>query len=202
MENRQEIKKSTAILLLSVIIVIIVTGGVYFLIIDSDNEDIVVTNSSSTIKAGVATNLFSSRGLQFQYPDDFTILEEQENLPEGNEFNIYVSSNIDSSITDTTQVSISVYQNRKELSVTNYINEMKSNSVEILIGTLVGTINESYEVNSQTVGGKLFEEYLDKITNERTAFYSVNGTMIVISEQGVTSEVAAAYDVILETIKY
>lgn len=146
--------------------------------------------------------LFSNQGLSFNYPEDFNVLEEQKNLPTDNLFVVYISPTVEEESTDAPQISISVYQNSGNLSVVEFINEMQSNSVVLLPGALEGAIDTAYDSNAKTIEEKLFEEYINKTTDERTAFYAIDREMIVISELGLTNDVQDAYDLILETLQY
>ncbi|MFA5134168.1 MAG: hypothetical protein WC505_00050 [Patescibacteria group bacterium] len=195
-------KKSTVWVIVGSIIVVLVAGGVYFVTIDSENKNVEEVNANTINATTSAVKAFNSQGIRFEYPNTFTATLHEKNLPDGEQFEVYIAASEASSVTEVPQVTLSVFTNDDALGVSDFIDALFDRSVVLLPGMLTGTVEDSYAVTDRTEGDNHYTEYTDVETSEHTAFYATGTTMIVILELGIDDAVASAYDKILETLEY
>lgn len=196
MENNEQkgnINKSFLAMVFIVLIVVIV-GGVILLFTNSDNGE-ANQNNTNLKDSGLVNYRDSDAGISFDYPSNFSLKEEDENIPEGNLINIYLTNQSEQSHL----ISVRVYENSAGLSVEDFLINQMENSVVLLLYMITTKDLSLYEQSDYIINSKTIQEFISKETGQKTLFYSKNDLIIMVDCVQVSGE-DTVYDVILESL--
>jgi hypothetical protein len=142
---------------------------------DKDGAD------ASKSQNNLSTYIHSDIGFSFNYPKDYSIKEEKDNLPADNIINVYISR------TNQTgdPVSVSVYRNIEKLDIEAFLLKQKNSGV-ILLDSLLTTGDFSGESKrAVTIDEQTGVQYQDETSSQRNLFLQNGDYVYVISEQSV-----------------